>query len=265
MVDLSKYNAPGTLLRAAQLRMLDILKEIDKVCKKHNITYWLDGGSMLGCARHQGFIPWDDDLDIAVFEEDYFRLLSYLEKELSNQFRLLYYGNNRNFPYTFAKVVDTKSDADQNAVWSRRTGLSGLWVDIFPMTHGIGQIRSYVEPIYGRCIRHMRGFDDNYISHLLAYVLYPFAMIAKGLSWITCRFVAKDCYVNTYGTGNLKQQNSTRRRSWTVPTVEMMFEGIMLPMPCNYDAILTSMYGDWRKLPPPEKREVHLADIKIFD
>ena len=80
MEDFSKYNPEGSTLRKAQLRMLEILKEIDKICKKHHITYWLDGGTMLGCARHKGFIPWDDDLDIAVFEEDYERLLHILQQ-----------------------------------------------------------------------------------------------------------------------------------------------------------------------------------------
>ena len=57
--DLTKYNPEGSSLRKAQLRMVEILKEIDKICKKHNIEYYMEGGSLLGTVRHQGFIPWD--------------------------------------------------------------------------------------------------------------------------------------------------------------------------------------------------------------
>ena len=265
MEDLSQYNAPGTLLRLAQLRMIDILKAIDDICKRHNITYWLDGGTMLGCARHKGFIPWDDDLDIAIFEEDYKQLLFYLETELPDQFKLLHHGNNKHFPYTFAKVVDTKSYVNQSEPWSKKTGLNGLWVDIFPMAKCSGRIRSFVEPVYGRCVRHLRGFDDKTLSHIGAFLLYPFALALRGISEVLCLFISDDKYTNTYGQGNLSQQNSTRRRSWTVPTIEMPFEGMMFPMPCNYDAMLTAMYGNYMQLPPPEKRIVHLNGIKIFD
>ena len=73
---------PSANLRRLQLRMLDILMEIDKVCRRNSIRYWLDFGTLLGAVRHGGFIPWDDDLDIAVHDEDYDRFLACCAKEL---------------------------------------------------------------------------------------------------------------------------------------------------------------------------------------
>ncbi|MDR3287625.1 MAG: LicD family protein, partial [Prevotellaceae bacterium] len=82
MEDFSKYNGEGTTLRKAQLRMLDILIEVDRICRKHNIQYWLDFGTLLGAVRHNGFIPWDDDVDISVMRKDRKRLKKMLVTEL---------------------------------------------------------------------------------------------------------------------------------------------------------------------------------------
>lgn len=265
MEDFSHYNAPGTQLRAAQLRMLEILKEIDKICKKHNIVYWLDGGTMLGCARHKGFIPWDDDLDIAVFEEDYEQLLRVLQQELSPQYRVEWPGNNKNFAFNFAKVVDSNSYVEQGEdTWTPRAGITGLWVDIFPMIHGNRPIRKMVEPLYGRCFRQSRNLEGIKYKKILAYLMYPLAFIVLGFAKVACVFVSKDKCVNSYGTGRVKAQYSTRHRSWVIPTVDMQFEDGMFPMPHDYDAYLTALYSDYMKIPPAEKRIVHLGEIEVF-
>ena len=71
-------------IRDAQIIMLNILKEIDKICKKHNLIYFLDGGTLLGAVRHKGFIPWDDDVDIGMRKEDYRKFLKIAQKELTD-------------------------------------------------------------------------------------------------------------------------------------------------------------------------------------
>ena len=69
-------------LRACQLKQLAILEEINKICKRHKIEYWLDGGTLLGAVRHDGFIPWDDDIDIGMSLEDEKRFEEIAPKEL---------------------------------------------------------------------------------------------------------------------------------------------------------------------------------------
>lgn len=266
MEDFSKYNPEGSTLRKAQLRMLEILKEIDKICKKHHITYWLDGGTMLGCARHKGFIPWDDDLDIAVFEEDYERLLHILQQELPSQYNVLWPGNNKNFSFNFAKVVDSKSYVEQEGGLSTpQEGITGLWVDIFPMVHGNRPVRKMVEPLYGRCFRQSRDLEGIKYKKILAYLVYPIAYLLLGIAKIAGLFISKDKCVNSYGTGRANAQYSTRHRSWVVPTIDMQFEDGMFPMPHNYDAYLTALYGDYKQIPPEDKRMIHSTKIKFYD
>lgn len=263
--DISYYNAPGTRLRAAQLRMLEILKVIDYICKKHNIIYWLDGGTMIGCVRHKGFIPWDDDLDIAIFEEDYEHLLAVLREELPPQYRVESPSNNKNFAFNFAKVVDSRSYVEQaEDEWTPRAGITGLWVDIFPMIHGNRPIRKIVEPIYGRCFRQIHNLEDIKHKKVIAYALYPLALLVLGCAKIATLFISKDKCVNSYGAGKGYAQYATRHRSWVVPTINMQFEDGVFPMPHNYDAYLTVMYGNYMQVPPKEKRSIHLGIIDVF-
>ena len=69
----ARFNPPGSALRQAQLKMLDILVEVDRICRRNNISYWLSSGTLIGAARHGGFIPWDDDIDIEMLLPDYKR------------------------------------------------------------------------------------------------------------------------------------------------------------------------------------------------
>ena len=83
---LSDYVADN--LRACQLKQLSILKEVDRICRKHKLSYWLDGGTLLGAMRHGGFIPWDDDLDICMIREDYERFVKIAVNEFPEDMML---------------------------------------------------------------------------------------------------------------------------------------------------------------------------------
>lgn len=74
-----KYNPDGSILRQHQLKMLDILIIIDRICKKHGIKYWISDGTLLGAVRHGGFIPWDDDLDIQMMRKELYILYLFYE------------------------------------------------------------------------------------------------------------------------------------------------------------------------------------------
>lgn len=83
---------------------LEILKKIDEVCKKHNIKYWIDSGTLLGAVRHKGFIPWDDDIDIAMLREDYEKFLKVAQKDFGNEYFLQTKNTDKKYPLFYAKV-----------------------------------------------------------------------------------------------------------------------------------------------------------------
>ena len=94
----ARFNPEGSMLRRQQMRMLEILLEVDKICKKHDIKYWLSSGTLIGAMRHDGFIPWDDDLDIEMMRSDYLRLMEVLPSELPEWLALQ---NDETDPYYF--------------------------------------------------------------------------------------------------------------------------------------------------------------------
>ena len=104
-----RFNPDGSLLRRQQMRMLEILLEVDKICKRHNIRYWLSSGTLIGALRHNGFIPWDDDLDIEMMRSDYLRLMQVLPSELPEWLALQNDETDPKYFYFYAKVRDKRS------------------------------------------------------------------------------------------------------------------------------------------------------------
>ena len=84
IIDITKIPKAKGELRERQLKCVDILKKLDKICKENNIQYWINFGTLLGAVRHKGFIPWDDDIDTCMLREDYNRILPILKKEFEN-------------------------------------------------------------------------------------------------------------------------------------------------------------------------------------
>ena len=96
-------------LRECQLKQLSILKEVDRICRKYNLIYWLDGGTLLGAIRHKGFIPWDDDLDIAMPIDDFEKFKKIVQKELPESLFFQTKETDPSTPHHFAKIRDLNS------------------------------------------------------------------------------------------------------------------------------------------------------------
>lgn len=121
-------------LRKAQLIMLDMLVEFDAICQKHHLKYWLDSGTLLGAVRHQGFIPWDDDIDISMPVEDYTKFQEIVENELSENIFFQTMQTDKDFKFDYLKLRSNKAKIVEFHEKEREAGYhQGLFVDIFPM------------------------------------------------------------------------------------------------------------------------------------
>ena len=132
MEDNTIYNAEGTQLRKLQHRLYDMLVEFDTFCKDNNIKYTLEGGTALGAYRHKGFIPWDDDIDIAMDIKEYHRFCKLFKENPTTNLRLQDNSTDSLYWNGFAKIRDTHSsfvEHGKQIVYKE----NGCFIDIFPL------------------------------------------------------------------------------------------------------------------------------------
>lgn len=260
MEDLSKYNPEGSTLRKAQQRMVEILTEVDKICRKHQIEYFLDWGSLLGAVRHGGFIPWDDDLDIAIRREDLPRLRKALQEELPSNMCYQDWTTEQSYHLSIAKVRDKLSLFDDP--YSKQFKERGIYIDIFFVEPTVPLwLRKPIDYVYIRCLRGMNKYSDRFIEIFLGYVCYPPAILAV---WI-CRLWSKIVKTNKLGVQYGWDSSLYIDKAAVFPVREIEFEGQKFFAPQNADLFLKTLYGDYMQIPPEDKRLTHRAPITFLD
>ena len=255
-----KYNPDGSLLRRAQLRMLDILKVVDAICQKHHIEYVLDGGSLLGAVRHGGFIPWDDDLDITVMRKDFERLRKILPTELPSDMVFQDYATDPSYPILIAKVRDRHSYLYE-AEWTDKLKEKGIFLDIIPMEE-IPDLawKAKLDYWYGHCLRGVHHYADTRDT-VLSAIVFPFAWSLVTLTRFVNRFRHIDQVAHVYGWA---AYNSFSKKD-LYPIKRIPFEDTQVCVPNNPDAVLTRLFGDYMQIPPEDKRETHTNRIEFYD
>lgn len=254
--NLKAYNSKQ--LRACQLRQLEILKEIDKACKKLGIKYWLDSGTLLGAVRHGGFIPWDDDIDIAMDAKDMERFSHEAQALLPED---LFVQTPETDPYSkepITKVRDLNSlyiEAGDHFINGYK---KGIYVDIFPfephpnisrslikkLTKGMGKSKSILGHLHYYSLRSFAEFFWFSFKEALYYAIWKAAFVFGGSKRYACNPFLTGCGV-------------THDRDTIFPLGTIKFEDAEFPAPHNPDKYLRDAYGDYMKIPPVEKRQFH--------
>ena len=272
MEDFSKYNGEGTILRKAQLRMLDMMIAIDKILRAHHIDYWLEGGTLLGAIRHKGFIPWDDDVDITVRNEDFLKVRQLLIDELPKQY--IYQDTQLDdFEWSgIPRVRDKKSYCHMPLF--RQYKEQGVWVDIFQVEHIYSiKLALFVGFFYARAFREIHHFGDvayknpirRYVVKAIAYLIYPFCLLLVGFE----RLLAKHNPTGLFSFAFPIKSYKPRYLEDVFPLIEVEFEGHKFFAPHNYDRYLTLLYEDYMQVPPEDQRITHLGQgenaVEFFD
>ena len=255
----ARFNPDGSLLRRQQLRMLELLKEVDRICKKHNIQYWLSSGTLIGAARHKGFIPWDDDLDIEMLLPDYNRLLKILPHELPETMALQSVQTDPNYFFFYAKVRDRRSFLAESNRYDRVWKERGVYIDIFPFYKQPQWIHLLSEKAQGHVYKIMNRMGDSgsemwkvrAITRFNRFVVHP---ILK----LFCKLSSSR---ETYGLGI--PYHDPRHLEDILPLTEMEFEGQMFPVPKDTHKVLTLKYGNYMQLPDIDSVNLHVGTLTI--
>ena len=257
----AKYSPDGSPLRRQQERMLELLCEIDRICKKHGIRYWLSSGTLIGAVRHGGFIPWDDDLDIEMMREDYDRLMDILPTELPPTMALQNHRTDHTYFFFYAKVRDRRSLLSEGNNYDRMWKEQGIYIDIFPLEYQPISIHKISEKTAGHMYKIWRTCTDDNLGIRKVMRLFHFnRRFVFPLLRLLCSISGTD--VITSGMGI--PYHNPRFAKDIFPLATLKFEGREFPVPHNYDHMLRLMYGDYMQLPPEERITTHCVRLEFL-
>lgn len=266
------------ILNKLQSLELMILKDFIRICEENDLTYYMYAGSLLGAIRHNGFIPWDDDLDVIMFRDDFERFKKIFIASENDKYELLCNETNENYFHLLAKLMLKGTKFEEP--WVSQAGFHiGINMDIFVLD-------DLAEGNFKRNYQLKKSFwynklmimseiklDDlpivtKVITHAGYYVLNLFRVKPSTLNRRCLNFLKK------YKSPDAKYVFDISATAEEYPQVfqkddfksisKVKFEDIEVNVPVNYDYILKSLYGDYMQLPPEEDRYNHITETLDF-
>ncbi len=249
---------PETDVRTHQKALLVLLREFDRVCKALDIPYILFAGTLLGAVRHQGFIPWDDDLDVLMLREDYERFLREADALLDREKFFLQKEFSPHWPMFFSKLRLNGTTCLEKYHPKDPLIHQGIYMDIFPCdraakTEWGRKLQFYGSKVVIAKSLDTRGYDTDSKKKQLVLTACrllpagPFRKLAKTGSH-------RSALRHSFLGGSSRYEKSVFPEEWFAETMDLVFEDGRYPVPIAYDAVLKQLYGDYMRLPPPEER-----------
>ena len=263
-------------IRETQLKMLS---ELDSFCKDNNIKYYAFAGTMLGAIRHNGFIPWDNDIDVAVPREDYIKMQELLKGEDAHPFfRFLCYENDPNYLWQFGKLCAKHTYLKTTRGYSKL----GLFLDVFPLDSQGNDMKAANQNLREaqKCVKmRVLAYDRKYNNKKYPTNATLMERISIWINFTILRHNTEEYWVKRhislaqkfnknrnsifYGCNSNEKYAVVCERKMFDGEVYKSFEGHEIPLPIGYDDILKLYYGDYMKLPPKEK-QIGVKEMPIY-
>lgn len=278
-----------------QAKLLDIAKAFKAVCLKHNLSYQMYGGTLLGAVRHKGFIPWDDDIDFIMPRSDYDKLLELFKADSSlfgENLSLRYIGDGSLYYYPFYKIEDvgTTQCSELSPYGYLAYEIQGIHIDIFPVGYFTQDNLKKMQKYYSRAFwyifhrtlmpyykpviyeKGIKRFYKKLINNILysnnfisAYFIKHYRnMIIYDLPKLESDFKDAD-YVASPFTCCVLNKIVSLPKDLFIDSIDLPFEDTTFAAPKNWDNILTILYNDYMTIPPENEREIHECGYRNFE
>lgn len=254
-------------LRKLQMTELEMLREVDRICRKYHIKYSLDGGTLLGAIRHNGFIPWDDDADVVMLRSEYVKFYKACKKELdTDKFFLQEFRTDEKYRWGYSKMRRNGTiflrEGQEHGNWNQSVFIDIFVYDQVPDNYFLRRIHLFL--CY--CIRKGLYSEVGKKSASSVFLRKWYGIVNKipRNSWVI--LLEKIAGItNKKRTQLVRHMTYPYRREcrYGLPRecfdeyIEKDFEGYSFQIFKKYDLYLTRLYGNYMNLPPMEKRKVH--------
>ena len=251
---------------------LDLLIEFQRVANIHNLHYFAFGGTLLGAVRHKGFIPWDDDVDIAMPMMDYLKLQEVAKKEFKEPYQLQSPYLDPGSYFSFLKLRNSRTTFASRAFVAQSFN-QGAFLDIFPLVEcppgKVKEQRNKIYPSIMKCSNYMKRGSEKFLTsqQLERYNMFKTVSPMSEYELIQAEFDNpdyKNCGYYTHASlfFNIEEFHVWRKECWN-ESVSSEFENLQIPLPIGWDEILKEYYGDYMSLPPIKKRKTIHSDMII--
>lgn len=247
---------------------LDLLIQFKKFCEEEELTFFLGGGTLLGAIRHEGFIPWDDDIDLIMPRTDYQKMIRILKEKSIGEDIQIQCVEFHNTEYPFVKLVNRRTLIKEKYVQEKEN--KSIWIDIFPLDV-VPDSESECKRVCRRisfykmllAISHSKPLNASNLKKKMGkMILYPFLQLvgSKRLAALiqktALKFIVDESnyrMVLVWGYGMKERLPG----EVFAEKVEVKFEGTVFPAPIGWHVYLSSLYGDYNTLPPENERITH--------
>ncbi len=262
-------------MASVQAAALEVLQVFQKICKKHNLRYFAIGGTCIGAVRHQGFIPWDDDIDVGMPYEDYLEFMRVAEEEMPDNYSVITPSNCKHYLSIISKLQNKNTTFIETLSGEYEDRYSGIYIDIFPVfglprdMTDVMKIQLKKKKYHSLNLRMRFSLSDEEHLHgkLLWLAMVPLRMVLPFDYYIKKQIKLFSKYKfddsdKVYFCWRSVEDPAKPRKVYNAifnyddfrELIEVPFEDGTISIPKGYDGYLTHDFGDYMTLPPVEKR-----------